>query len=112
MARRSEVSVAAQSMNEVHLIGRMSGAGEVVLPSGDPVATFRIVVDRPEREGRAGVDALECVGWLAAVRRRAASLGDGEWVEATGHLRRRFWRAGDGPRSRVEVEVRSLRRLT
>ncbi len=79
---------APEPVNEVRLAGRISaGPEERVLPSGDVLWTFRIVVPRPPagRAGvRAGVDALECAVWGGRVRRSVAGWGEGDLVEVTG----------------------------
>ncbi len=102
-----------EPVNEVRLAGRISaGPEERVLPSGDVLWTFRIVVPRPPpgRPGvRASVDALECAVWGGRVRRSVASWGEGDLVEVTGSIRRRFFRTASGAASRVEVEVASGR---
>ena len=95
-------------VNEVRLVGRISGAPEErTLPSGDSVWTLRVVVPRTgERHGsRASVDALECAVWTGRVRRSVATWRVGDVVEVSGQLRRRFFRAGGAAASRVEVEV-------
>ena len=103
------------SANTVTLIGRLAGARETTLPSGDVLVSFRVVVDRPVRErgpsGRVRVDALECSAYRSDVRRRALALPEGTVVEVTGRLRRRFWRAGSAPASRIEVEAATLTRV-
>jgi len=77
-----------------------------VLPSGDAVWTFRIVVAREETgHSRQSVDALECAVWAGRVRRSVTTWGPGDVVEVTGAMRRRFYRAGGAVASRVEVEV-------
>ena len=97
-------------LNEVRLCGRVSGdAVERVLPSGDSVVTWRVVV---ARESSPGVDTIDCAAWSAALRRRAVKLVDGHEVELSGALRRRFWRGASGAASRYEVEVASLRRVS
>ena len=107
-----------ESRNEVVLVGRVAAAAEErVLPSGDVLSSWRVVVDRPPRRAaRAGVrtstvDTLECVAWTAGLRRTAAGLLPGDVVSVEGALRRRFWRTGTGPVSRCEVEVAKVRRL-
>lgn len=101
------VDEAVEGVNEVRLAGRISaGPEERVLPSGDVLWTFRLVVPRPaDRATRQGVDALECAVWGGRVRRSVASWGVGDVVEVTGAMRRRFFRTAGGPASRVEVEV-------
>lgn len=96
-----------ESVNEVRLVGRLSQPPEQrILPSGDPLWTFRVVVPRTgTRDGRTRVDALECAVWSGRCRRTVAGWRAGDLVEVTGAVRRRFYRAGAGPVSRVEVEV-------
>jgi len=102
------------SINEVRLVGRVSGVTQSTLPSGDEIVTFRVVTDRLASQrgpsGRVMVDTLDCVAFAAAVRRKAAALADGDWVEVAGALRRRFWRGTSGAASRTEVEVRRVSR--
>ena len=95
------------AVNEVRLIGRLSaGPLEKVLPSGDTLVSFRVVVPRvPDAKRTAKVDALECVAWSARSKRTVRSWRIGDVVEVDGELRRRFFRTGSGPASRVEVEV-------
>lgn len=95
--------------NEVTLIGRASTpALEKELPSGDKVVEVRIVVARDDRDG---YDTFDLAFWSAALRKRALSLADDEWIEVSGALRRRFWRSGNAIASRWQVEGRELRRV-
>lgn len=111
---------APPSHNEVRLVGRLRGGPEQrELPSGDVLVAFKVVVDRPapNRPLPAGVrlvsvDTVPCVAWAAGVRRTASGWEDGDVVEVTGALRRRFWRVGAGAASQTEVEVLSARRLS
>lgn len=100
--------------NCVTLIGRLSGVRDVTLPSGDELVSFRVVVDRPARDrgpsGRVRVDAVECTAWRADVRKKALATPEGTLVTVTGALRRRFWRAGGAPASRIDVEATALQR--
>lgn len=113
---------AAGHRNEVVLVGRLAAVPDVrTLPSGDQLASFRLVVGRPaDAGGRSArsltarpvtVDTLDCVSWRGKVRRSVVGWGPGDIVEVTGSLRRRFWRAGAGTASRCEVEVAGVRRL-
>jgi single-strand DNA-binding protein len=111
----TEGSAAAGPVNEVRLAGRISaGPEERVLPSGDVLWTFRLVVPRPSRSGaRPGVDALDCAVWRGRVRRSVASWRAGDVVEVSGAIRRRFFRvAAGGAASRFEVEVEAGRLLS
>ncbi|MGB8650480.1 MAG: single-stranded DNA-binding protein [Mycobacteriales bacterium] len=105
--------------NEVVLVGRLAGEPQArELPSGDLLATWRLVVDRPppRRKPPAGVrsptvDTLDCVAWTSSVRRAAAGWQPGDLVAVEGSLRRRFWRTPVGASSRYEVEVTTAKRL-
>lgn len=95
-------------VNEVRLIGRISQEPESrVLPSGDTIWTFRVVVSRPAAAVRPhqSVDALECCVWSGRLKRSVRGWHAGDVVEVTGQLRRRFFRGGGSVASRVEVEV-------
>jgi len=113
------VQVPEQGCNEVVLVGRVSApAEEKVLPSGDVLVSWRVVVDRPpsrraaaESGKGAPVDTIDCVAWTRGVQRTAAGLAAGDVVRVDGALRRRFWRGPVGAASRCEVEVSGVRRL-
>ena len=99
-------------VNEVTLVGRMSQpAEEQVLPSGDGMWKFRVIVARHGPAAtRAAVDALDCVVWTKRPARSVATWRSGDVVEVRGSLRRRFFApAGGGRVSRCEVEVASAR---
>ncbi|MGZ5404697.1 MAG: single-stranded DNA-binding protein, partial [Nocardioides sp.] len=64
---------------------------------------------RDHPRGRQTVDALECVAWSARSRRSVSRWDDGDVVELSGSLRRRFYRAGTTTVSRVEVETSRAR---
>jgi single-strand DNA-binding protein len=95
--------------NQVELQGRLSRAPEEkVLPSGDTVWSFRVVVPR-EKGSRPGVEWVEGSVWTARLRRSVATWAEGDVVEVKGALRRRFFRAGGSPVSVVEIEASSAR---
>jgi single-strand DNA-binding protein len=111
-----------EARNEVLVVGRLSApAQERVLPSGDVIATWRVIVDRPVDRpvsrpsaggaGRAQQDTVECVAWRAGLRRAALRWAPGELVHVEGALRRRFWRGPGGVSSRYEIEVGTARRV-
>jgi single-strand DNA-binding protein len=102
--------------NEVVLVGRLAAPADVlVLPSGDEVTTWRLVVPRSESEaratGRSASDTLDCAAWSASVRRSAAAWVKDDVIEVHGALRRRFWRSPGGVASRYEVSVERARRV-
>lgn len=99
--------------NHVMLCGRVAhDPVERVLPSGDTVATVRIIIRRSKRarrKSRITVDAFECVAWTRKLQRTLASLRPEDVVEVEGELRRRFRRVSGSPVSRVEVELLTCR---
>jgi len=100
--------------NHVELIGRVSAVlAPRVLPSGDEVSSFRLVVRR-SRAARRGskqtVDTFDCDAWTAAARKAVARLDHDDVVRVEGSLRRQFSRGASGPVSRVTVDVTSVRR--
>lgn len=103
-------------VNEVVLRGRVSGEPkERVLPSGDLLVTFRVVVPRSakaRRRSKVTVDVFDCVAWSASMRRAVSRLALDDVVEITGELRRRFQRSAGLPTSRVDVEVTGCHKVS
>lgn len=98
--------------NSVFLRGRLADEPlEKQLPSGDLLTVFRLIVARPPTE-RVRVDTIECVTARSRPRRLLAKARPGDVVEVEGSLRRRFWRAPNGPASRYSVDVTLVRVLT
>ena len=99
-------------INEVHLVGRVSGIGEQTeLPSGQNMVRLRIVVPRTKPTTRTTVDTIDLVCFKAGLGKRLMAVQEDEVIEVTGELRRRFWKAGASVASRMEVEVTTLTRL-
>ena len=97
------------SLNDLLLRGRVSvPATEKELPSGDKVVEFRLIVSRVERSG---VDTLDIAAWTSKMRRSALTLKEGEWIEITGSIHRRFWSGPAGVASRWQVEAAEITRL-
>lgn len=93
-------------LNSVHLVGRVTTTGEELeLPSGDLLVKFRVVIPRENPTTKATVDTIDCVAVAKSVQRKAMKFELDEIVEIEGSLRHRFWKAGAGVASRVEVEV-------
>jgi single-strand DNA-binding protein len=105
-----------QSVNAVRLSGRVSAAPEArMLPSGDEVVSFRLVVPRSPaalRRSKQLVDTIECSAWTARLRRSVRRLEAGDVVTVTGELRRRFTRGARGPMSWVNVDLETCERAT
>lgn len=103
------------SNNRVHLTGRVSAEPETrVLPSGDEIVSFRLVVRRSasaRRRSKQVVDTIECTVWRAALRRSVRRIAPGTEVSVSGELRRRFSRGAGGVVSWVSVEVSSCQRV-
>ena len=118
MARKQAVAEAAPGedaggvgVNEVRLVGRVSRAPEAKeLPSGDVVVQIRVVVSRPPSERKTQVDTIDVSCWTAGARRSALRQHEGDVVEVSGSLRRRFYRVGAVTQSRYEVEAVTVRR--
>jgi single-strand DNA-binding protein len=112
---RAAAQVGNAADNTVELRGRVTSAPiERELPSGAVIVTFRMSVPRartPMTAGSSqGSDWVDCVAWSARSRRSVAAWEVGDQVALSGALRRRFYRAGDGAGTRLEVEVLGARR--
>jgi single-strand DNA-binding protein len=84
-----------------------------MLPSGDEVVSFRLVVPRSasaRRRSKQHVDTIECSAWTARLRRSVRRLEAGDAVTVTGELRRRFTRGASGPTSWVNVDLETCER--
>lgn len=116
-------AAAGHDVNEVHVVAKVTTAPERRrLPSGDEVVAFGISVRRPG----GGVDAVPVQVGPAPPSGRRPSAGQvgrriladaqrfqvGQRVEIRGRLQRRWWAAGGGRRSRVEVVACSVRSPT
>ena len=103
-------NTASVFVNEVRLTGRVtSGPEERTLPSGDVIVTFRMSMARSPtrmtRGSRQQTDWVDCVAFSGRSRRVVAGWQVGARVTVEGALRRRFYRAGEGSATRLEVEV-------
>jgi single-strand DNA-binding protein len=97
------------SLNDVLLRGRVSQeAVEKVLPSGDKVVEFRLIVSRDKQPG---VDTLDIGSWSAKSRRTSHCLVPDEWVEISGSIHGRFWSSPSGLASRWQVEAVEISRI-
>jgi single-strand DNA-binding protein len=100
--------------NEVVVAGRLKAPPKSkVLPSGDQIVTWRLIVARPKsRASRQSTDWVDCVAFGARVRRAAMSWEVDDVIEVNGALRRRFWRGANGLTSGCEIDVVRATRLS
>jgi single-strand DNA-binding protein len=106
-------------MNKVILIGRLANDPELkYTPSGIPVTTFRLAVDRPiSAEARQSgqekqADFIDIVAWRQAAEFASNYLGKGRLVAIEGRLQIRQYQANDGTNRRnAEVVVDQLKSL-
>ena len=113
--RTTDQSNRTPGLNEVRLSGRVSAPAQLrVMPSGDELVSFRLIVDRapvtkgPPERPHPKVDVIDVACWSARARRTALNLQAGQVVTVQGALRRRFWKAGVAAMSRCEVEASSV----
>ncbi|MBA3311538.1 MAG: single-stranded DNA-binding protein [Nocardioidaceae bacterium] len=106
---------ATRARNEVVLCGRVAAAAdERELPSGDCIMTARIIVDRDQAalsRSAQRVDTIDCVAWTVRVQRSMRIWEAGDYVRLEGSIRRRFFRGDSGAVSRVEVEIKTAKRI-
>ena len=101
--------------NQVHLTGRVSSAVEErELPSGDRIASFRIVVPRAaktRKHTKQTVDVFDCTAWTAKSRRTVSRLNVDDTVHVEGELRRSFRRSDGPPTSFIGIDIGVCSRL-
>lgn len=112
-SKKTLVKTEFDPVNEVFLIGRVTSlAVEKILPSGEKVVEFRIVIGRTKtRSTKKEVDSLDIAAWSATARKAALAVKIDSWVQVSGSVRRRFWRAPTGLASRWQVEASEVVRL-
>lgn len=101
-------------LNRVVLIGRMANDPELrYTPSGIPVATFRLAVDRvPNAQGERETDFIPIVAWRQSAEFAANYLTKGRLLAVDGRLQIRSWVAQDGTkRKSAEVVAETLKSL-
>jgi single-strand DNA-binding protein len=111
--RRKELPL-VEHRNEVVLAGRLKDVAKLkVLPSGDEIVTWRLIVARPRPLAtRQSTDWVDCVAFGARVRRAALGWQIDDVIEVNGALRRRFWRGAGGLTNRCEIDVSGAANLT
>lgn len=101
------------NLNFVQLVGRLTRDPEMrYTPSGVPVATFGIAVNRFYRdsngEPREETSFFTVVTWQKLAERAAETLHKGTAVLVEGRLQSRSWESADGQRHSV-VEIHAQR---
>ena len=94
-------------LNRVILVGRLVADPELrYTPSGVPVASFRLAVDRQFKSqgGERETDFINIVAWRRSAEFAANYLGKGRLVAVEGRLQIRQWTTQDGQR-RTTAEV-------
>ena len=102
-------------LNRVVLIGRLANDPELkYTPSGIPVATFTLAVNRPipNAQGEREADFIPIVAWRQSAEFASNYLTKGRLVAVEGKLQIRSWVAQDGSRRKTaEVVADNLRSL-
>jgi hypothetical protein len=112
MAKISTSTEQFEYLNEVSLIGRLSGVPvEKDLPSGDKVVELRVIIGRPKNskiKSKVSVDTIDIAIWGAKNRKTALKFDEHSWIEVKGAIRRRFWHSPSGLASRWQVEASEI----
>jgi single-strand DNA-binding protein len=102
-------------LNRVVLIGRLTADPELrYTPSGVPVVSFRIAVDRAftNAQGERETDFINVVAWRKAAEFVANYLTKGRLVSVEGRLQIRQWQTNEGQRRETaEVVADSVQAL-
>jgi single-strand DNA-binding protein len=102
--------------NQVVLVGNLTDDPELrYTPSGVPVATFTVAVNRRQRDPATGewkdgeTSFIRCNVWRQQAENAAESLTKGTRALVVGRLRQRSWETPEGQkRSVTEVEVENV----
>lgn len=102
-------------LNRVILIGRLVRDPELrYVPSGQPVASFTLAVDRPftSQQGEQQTDFIDIVAWRRLAEQVTQYLGKGRLVAVEGRLQIRSYETADGQKRKVaEVVATNIRFL-
>lgn len=102
-------------LNRVILIGRLTRDPELrYVPSGQPVASFTLAVDRPfvNQQGERGTDFIDVVAWRKLAEQVTQHLSKGRMVAVEGRLQIRSYETQDGQKRKVaEVVADAVRFL-
>jgi len=101
-------------LNRVILIGRLTRDPELkYIPSGTPVASFTLAVDRPflNKDGERETDFIPIVVWRKQAENCANYLGKGSLVAVDGRMQVRSYEQDGQRRYVTEVVADSVRFL-
>jgi len=102
-------------LNRIILIGRLTRDPELrYVPSGQPVASFTLAVDRPftNQAGERETDFIDVVAWRKLADQVAQHLTKGRLVAVEGRLQIRSYETQEGQKRKVaEVVADSVRFL-
>jgi len=90
-------------LNRIVLIGRLTRDPELrYVPSGHPVASFTLAVDRPfvNQQGERGTDFIDVVAWRRLAEQVTQHLNKGRLVAVEGRLQIRSYETQDGQKRR------------
>jgi len=102
-------------LNRIILIGRLTRDPELrYVPSGQPVASFTLAVDRPfvNQQGERATDFIDIVAWRKLAEQVTQHLNKGRLVAVEGRLQVRSYETQDGQKRKVaEVVADAVRFL-
>ena len=94
--------------NRIILIGRLTRDPELrYVPSGAPVASFTLAVDRPfrDQQGNRETDFIDVVAWRKLAEQVSQYMSKGRMVAVEGRLQIRSYEAQDGQKRKVAEVV-------
>jgi single-strand DNA-binding protein len=95
-------------LNRIVLIGRLTRDPELrYVPSGHPVASFTLAVDRPfaNQQGERETDFIDVVAWRKLAEQVSQHLSKGRLVAVEGRLQIRSYETQDGQKRKVAEVV-------
>lgn len=102
-------------LNRIILIGRLTRDPELrYVPSGQPVASFTLAVDRSfvNQQGERDTDFIDIVAWRRLAEQVTQHLSKGRLVAVEGRLQIRSYETQDGQKRKVaEVVADAVRFL-
>jgi len=91
-------------MNAVHLVARIAASPTLEVHRETTVATLRIAVQRPKRNGTdQGADFFDVTVFGAQAENAVRYLDTGRRVGISGRLRQQTWEQDGQPRQKVDI---------